>query len=77
MGNWIPDNELTDAERHDIKALKNSRNGLGSEGVLKMLYLTEKKVSKILISSKDEQLFRAQGIAQFLDELSELINLKQ
>lgn len=75
MGNWIPDQELSDAERHDIQALKTSRNGLGSEGVLKMLYLTEKKVSKMLINSKDEQLFRAQGIAQFLDELSILINL--
>ena len=73
MGNWIPSQSLTDSELHDIKSLKDGRQ---SEGILKMLLLTEKNVSKILITAKDEQLIRAQGIAQFLEEVSELINLK-
>jgi hypothetical protein len=78
MGNWIPTQELTEVELHDIKLLKEGREKRGNEGVFKMLLLTEQKVTKMLRESKDPvQLHWAQGIAQFLDELSELINLEQ
>lgn len=78
MGNWIPSQELSEADLHDIKLLKESREKRGNEGVFNLMLLTEQNVIKILRSSKDDtQLHRAQGIAQFLDEMSELINLEQ
>lgn len=77
MGNWIPNQELNEVELNDIKLLKEGRDRKGNEGVFKMLLLTEQKVTKILRESKDTvKLHQAQGIAQFLDEVSELINLK-
>jgi hypothetical protein len=77
MANWIPTGELTDVDLHDIKLLKESRDKRGNEGVLKMLYVTEQKVDKVLrTATNDQQLHQAQGIAQFFEELSELIDLK-
>jgi hypothetical protein len=73
MANWIPTTELTDVELHHIKALKEGR---GNEGILKMLSLVEENVVKLCRESKGIQLFRAQGVAQFLEELSEIIKLK-
>lgn len=70
---WIPLNNLTSVEIEDIKKLKSDRN---SSGILKMLLLTEKNLTETLITSKDiPQMHRAQGIAQFLKELSEIINM--
>lgn len=72
MANWIPSAELTDADLLDIQKLQ----GRSSEGVMKTLLLSEKSVNRILRDSKDvEQIYRAQGIAQFLEELSGLIML--
>lgn len=73
MANWIPSGELTDIDLHHIKSLKEAR---GCEGVMNMLLATEKNVSKQCRDAKGIQLFRAQGVAQFLEELSELINQK-
>jgi hypothetical protein len=73
MGKWIPTEALTESDLQDIKELKTSRN---KEGVLRMLLFTEEKIIKTMRDTTGAQLFRAQGIAQFLNEFSELINLK-
>jgi hypothetical protein len=73
MPNWIPTTELTDVELHHIESLKEGR---GTEGILKMLSLVEKNAIKLCVNTKGIQQYRAQGVAQFLEELSEIIQRK-